>query len=152
MLVGQLAGLASRALARTRRGQRIPVHVARAPGPRPHWPTVVPDIELEPGRSAVSVRCCVPGATPENVLVCWDEECHSICVRVARATCSGASHDFYVELPLPANVDGTRSRCTLEGTTLLIRAPCRDTPARTGLVITTLLETVLHSPGLAQCA
>lgn len=151
MLVSQIANIAARALAKARRPERVPVHFARAPGPRPNWPTLVPGIKLTPERSAVTVRCNVPGATLENVLVCWDEECHSICVRVARATIAGASHDWYVELPLPAHADGTKSKCTLEGADLQIRAPYIDTKAGTGLAIT-LLESVLQSPLLGQGA
>jgi len=49
-------------------------------------------------------------------------------------------HDWYVEVPLPLTVRGAESKCTLEGSTLRIRAPLHDTEAGTGLFISALFE------------
>ena len=140
MLVGQIANLASRAVARVRRKQPIPVRIARAPGPRPAWPALVPDVEITPGPSTVSLSCNVADATPDNLLVCWDDECNSMCIRVARAASAHITHDWYVEVPLPLTVRGAESKCTLEGNTLRICAPLHDTEGGTGLFISTLFE------------
>jgi len=148
MLVGELANLATRVLAGVRRGQRIPVVVDRAPGPRPGCPASAPDVEITPGAATVDVTCNVPGATPENVLVCWDDECSLLCIRVARRATRGTPHDWYVEVRLPPTVDGANSKCTLRGTRLRVSAPLEDTPASTALAIRTFFEQTAAAPAL----
>ncbi len=146
MLVGELANLASRVVARVRRGRRIAVVLSHAPGPRPTWPALEPEFEIATGPTKVTVSCSVPGATPENVRVYWDDEDNVMCIQVARASLAGPSHDWYIELPLPITVDGAKSKCTLEGTMLRIRAPFNETPTGTGLAIRALFENPFVGP------
>lgn len=141
-----LADVASRVIDRVRRRQNLPVCQTRVPGARLNWPSLVPGIEITPGSTSVTVTCDVPGATGANTLVCWDDEAHCLAVRVARAAQGGASHDWYVELRLPATVDGEKSRSTLEPEGLLcFKAPLHDTPTSTALPLSVLVEDALSS-------
>src|SRR3954464_10102257 len=135
MLVEQFSDLAGRVLAGIRGRTPIPVQKARVPGPRPAFPALTPEVDVKPNRSTVSVVTRVPGATPENVLVFWDEEISCLCVRVDRAGTAAATHDWYEEIPLPVTVDGAKSVCTLDNDMLRVRAPLEDTPASTGLTL-----------------
>jgi len=140
MLRERLSQLASRALAKVWRAQRIPVVLDRSPGPRREWPSLAPDFEVAQGPSEVRVSCDVPGATRDNVLVCWDESLSILCIRVARATVGGVPHDWYLELPLSPTVDGAESKCTLLGENVRLHLPLSDTPASTGLALLTVPE------------
>ena len=166
MRVSQIANLASRAFAKLWRAGDIPIRMGRSPGPRTAWPSRVPRVAITPSPTAVTVTCSVPGATAANVLVSYDDEENSFAVRVARAGVGRASADttaeaeadatadaevtadadWYVELPMPLVVDGDRSVCTLEGETLLIRAPLDDLPGLTGLGLSTVFEEAMLKP------
>ena len=158
MRVSQIANLASRAFAKLWGAGAIPIRMGRSPGPRAAWPSRVPRVAITPSPTAVTVTCSVPGATPANVLVSYDDEENSFAVRVARAGVgrawasttadadADADADWYVELPMPLVVDGDRSVCTLEGETLLIRAPLDDLPGLTGLGLSTVFEEAMLKP------
>jgi HSP20 family molecular chaperone IbpA len=137
MLIEQLVGFA-RVFARGRI-QRIAVAVGRAPGPCPTRPSLVPEVAVVESALDVTLTLDLPGATADDVTVYWDEAVHRFCAYVDRSR-SDASHDFYVEVPLPHDVDGTRWVCTFTGSTLWARAPLTDTPAMTGLALSHALQ------------
>lgn len=115
---------------------RIPVKEQRLPGVRPLCATRGPDFDVVESESLVSVSFRVPGATSDNTLLVWDEDLHTLAVRVELANAaatSDSSRDWYAEVVLPKTVDGSRFKATLSADTLLVKAPQRDTPALTGL-------------------
>lgn len=144
-----LSHFASWAMARVRRGHRVGVTLGRIPGPRPNWPWRAPELDVRTSPSSVTVSSRVPGATPENTLVTWDEEANCLSLRVARAVLGGPDHDFYAEVVLPITVDGTKAECRLESGTLEVRAPQVDTPGVSGLFLRLMLEPRLETCALA---
>jgi len=150
MRVSQIANLAARAIGKLWSASAVPIRIGRAPGPRTGWPSRAPHVAITPSPTALTVTCRVPGATPGNVLVSYDDDENSFAVRVARAGTGEASADadWYVELPMPLVVDGDRSVCTLDAETLVIRAPLDDLPGLTGLGLSTVFEDAMfkHTP------
>jgi HSP20 family molecular chaperone IbpA len=120
---------------------RIPVKEQRLPGVRPQCASRRPDFDVVESESLVSVSFRVPGATADNTLLVWDEDLHTLGLRVelARVELANGTHtsdsgsDWYAEVVLPKTVDGSRFKATLSADTLLVKAPQRDTPALTGL-------------------
>lgn len=143
-MFNRLMHFAGHALSYVWEGETLELQQGRAPGERPGRFTDTPDVQLVPGAGEWKFLFQVPGAGSKNTLVCWDEDVHTLCVRVTRAAAD--EHDLYAEVRLPANVAGAKSRCVLlkEGV-LRVRAPEEDTPASTGLV---LLERISEPAGL----
>jgi HSP20 family molecular chaperone IbpA len=165
-------GFARRALAGVS-GHRVEVQPMRSPGPRPDRPVAWPAVEMADEPRKLIVVFQVPGATTRNTLVCWDEDVHTLAVRVALAaerddspSASNASgdgdggravsragaraRDWYAEVVLPADVDPLRGSCSLGDGTLRVEAPHRDTPAATALPLPVIWKP-LSLPTIDAC-
>ena len=116
-------------LHRTRFGTRVPVlrQLPRAPA---CWQA--PELRIDEQQRRIELSFRMAGAVAESTRVFWDEEQQLLVVHAA-APCSSDEPDWYAEVSLGSDVEGSRARAFVRDGTLRVVAPRVDSRPVTGL-------------------
>jgi HSP20 family protein len=115
-------------------GRDVPVTSSDALDTLTSGRVAAPALDLFENQSEFRLVVDVPGATPSNTHVAWNDF-DTLSVRVQRAASAPGApslseyeeSDWYREIVLSPDVDGTKSRSTVRDGVLTIRMPKRRT-------------------------
>lgn len=138
-----LKRLQRRALNRSPLGTRVAVLARPALVPGPRWNR--PELRSHEQRRKVEFELHLPGVTAGDARIHWDEEARTLTLAaIAERSTSGPlasdsntddAHEWYAEIALDGDCDGSRAAAFLNDGTLRITVPRADSQPLTGLPV-----------------